>query len=423
MAGRGRKATTAAGPPETEMKPSGGRMASEALQKSMAFLNKVYKSKDPAKWGLVALNPDDLLSSLPHLSTGSLVVDFLIGGKPNQHGVAPCPGIPRARFTQLWGHESAGKTTLALTLAASVCASGGTVCYIDLENEIMPDYALKLGVPIHDPSKFMLIQPETLEDAHKIMLVMASHGVDLIVVDSVGAGILAYQAERGVNEQDDPARPGALAKAWGEFLPKLKRTITKSQTAILAISQVRDAINSQSRAPGGKKTVQGGNAWKFFCSVRMELTRIKAEKGKVHNSLTHKVEDQVYGGVILIKMVKNKVSDSQGREAQFYIRHGEGIDDIRSMIDIASGHNIIKKSGSWYAWTPPGHEEISVQGSEGLRKLLLENKALADTLYQQVLPVLTKPLEGELDVGNEEFEDPTAADLERLLEAETGDED
>ncbi len=122
----------------------------------------------------VTLDPNQLTESLPHLPTGSLIIDFLIGGELNALGVRPCPGLPRGRVAQVWGHESAGKTTLALTAAAQTCANGGTVLYIDWENDIVPDYAAALGVPITDPDRFELAQPNTLEDGVKLAMIYAA---------------------------------------------------------------------------------------------------------------------------------------------------------------------------------------------------------------------------------------------------------
>src|SRR3990172_1861322 len=154
----------------------------------------------------VQLDHEQLEKSLPHLPTGSLVIDYLIGGSPNRFGVRPCPGIPRSRVSQIWGHESSGKTTIALTTAATTCAAGGTVLYVDWENDIVPDYAAALGVPIMDDDKFELVQPETLEDGIKLAAAYAMAGVDLIVFDSVGSAVPASIANRDLSEVAEQAK-------------------------------------------------------------------------------------------------------------------------------------------------------------------------------------------------------------------------
>lgn len=378
---------------------------STALTKGMAVINKMYKAKDPTEWG--AVDSANMRQSLPHLPSGSLVLDYLIGGQPNNFGISPCPGFPRGRIVQIWGHESAGKTTVCLTLAATTCAAGGTVLYIDFENAIVPDYAATLGVPIDDTSQFLLVQPETLEDGFNIMSVMAKSGVDLIIVDSVGVGIPKSSLKKDFDEDE---KPGLLAKQWGRFLPRFAPMIAKSGTALVGISQVRASFSFSGPA-GPSKTIQGGNAWKFFASARIELAKVKTEKSKIHNALSHKMEDQTYGSITRAKMVKSKVSSSQGRQANFYIRFGEGIDDVSSLIDIASAHNVIKKSGSWFSWSPKNAEDIKVQGTEGLRSTIVSDPKLVDELYNEVIPYLTQEIPDAPPDDEEAIEDPEIAEM------------
>lgn len=340
----------------------------------------------------VALNDDTLKQSLPHISSGSITIDFLIGGEPNMFGVAPCPGFPRGRVSQVWGHESAGKTTLCLEAVASVCKNGGTAVYIDWENDIVPDYAAALGVPINDESKFELLQPETLEDGIKYAMAYAAAGVDLIVFDSVGSAVPRRIAERDVMDVAEQGKIAELQSVWSQELPNLKNLIAQTGTAVVGISQVRATMSQM----GAQSKPQGGNAWKFYSSIRLELTRIKNEKSKEHNLLTHKADERVVGGIIKATAVKNKLSKSQGRQELFYIRWGEGIDNIRTMIEIASAHGIIKKSGSWLEWSTAPGGPIKLLGVEKFRQHFVENKSHQEALLQRVMPLLGggKSLEG-----------------------------
>jgi recombination protein RecA len=354
-----------------------------ALANAMSKMNTVFKGEDV----VVSLDISSMKQSVPHIPTGALAVDYLIGGRPNRYGVAPCPGLPKGRILNLYGHEGSGKTTLALTTVAQVCATGGTVCYIDFENAIVPDYAAQIGVPIEDPNKFLLVSPETLEDGIKIMYIMLSEGVDLICIDSVGAGVPKIEFEKSIKDTDKHAKVGELARLWSGHLPKLKQIASKKGTTIIAISQIRDKIGGMGY--GEQSTVQGGKAWKFYAALRMKLRRVQQVKGKVFNAITGRYEDQTIGSVTRAKLDKCKVSSSQGQEIDFHLRQGEGIDNASTLIDIAAAHGFIKKGGSWYTWERPHAQDIKVQGSEKLREMLLDDDALFDELWAHCIPLLS----------------------------------
>jgi recombination protein RecA len=363
--------------------------------------------KKPEEDWRVVLDPDLLKAPLPHLPSGSLIIDYLIGGEPNKNGIQPCPGLPRGRVVQVWGHESAGKTTLALTAAAAVCATGGTVLYVDWENDIVPDYAEALGVPISDDTRFELVQPETLEDGLKLAVIYATAGVDLIIFDSVGAAVPASVFNRGAEDVGEQAKVGELQQKWSQELPSLKGKIAKKGAIVMGISQIRAKINTGPAHGGPTTQPQGGNAWKFYSSVRIELRRIKQEKQKRFDSLTHREDERIIGGVIRAKMIKCKLSKSQGREAVFYIRWGEGIDDVRSVMEIAVAHGIVKRAGAWYSMEGPGGG-VRVQGKEPFLAHLHENKADFNHLYDQVLPMVTAST-----IAEENLED--LSDVESIL--------
>lgn len=334
-------------------------------------VTKCLKDADPS----VDLDPSVLKVSRPHLPSGSTVLDYLIGGRPNRFGVAPCPGWPKGAISNIFGHESSGKTTVALTTAAEVCRRGGEVVFIDWEHALSPEYAAIIGVPITDPDKFYLVQPRTLEDGLKVLWASAAAGADLIILDSVGAGVPAAIFGQSLDEQGNVGQVGLVARIWSVFLPKIASAVSDSGSHIMGISQLRKKISTGGFGGGGGPTTthQGGDAWKFYTSVRMEFARIKSEKTTNYDALQHKNVERATSAVIKATMKKSKVAGTQQAEAEFYIGFGEGIDDARSLIDIASAHGIIHKGGAgWYTWERANGEQIKAQGINNLKAMILK---------------------------------------------------
>lgn len=335
----------------------------------------------------VPLNEDLLSESLPHITTGSITVDYLIGGRPNKFGVAPCPGWPRGKLNNLYGNSGAGKTTMALETAAEVCKAGGTVCYIDWENEVDVRYAAALGVPIHDTDHFDLQQPETLEQGMMIMVQMAAAGVDLIVLDSVGAAVPKDLWDRDQKETGDALRPGLVAAKWSQFLPQFKKIVQQSGTCVIGISQLRKTMSSMSGG-GPEAAPQGGEAWKFYSAVRMMLRVFQKEKGKRFNAITGKTEEMIAGTIVLAKLDKCKVSDSVHQEQKFYLESGTGIDNARSVIELAKSYGVILQGGAWYEWPTCPDKPLKVQGVDALKRIINENPKYLPFLFSQVAPKL-----------------------------------
>jgi len=409
----------------TKKKKKKSSKASSPLLQAKDLLKSAFKSSD---WQ-TDLDPKRAKQAQEVLSTNSIVINALISGPVNEHGVSPCPGLPKGRITNLYGKEGSGKTTLALEVSAETIRQGGTVCYIDWEHEIVPSYAMALGVPIGDESKFMLCQPDTLEEGIAILYTMASAGVDLIVLDSVGAGVPKAYFEKAIKDTAEGARLGLNAATWSQFLPKLKARINKSRSTIIGISQIRDAINTMGY--GDNFTVQGGKAWKFYSALRIRLQPIGQEKASEYSAVVNKSADRVVGSRIKAKLDKCKVSPQQNNETVFYIRYGEGIDDLRSLIEIGIAHKLIKKSGSWFEWTDPDGEQVRFQGMEKFRGAFHTDAKRHRILEKQVLPYLgaasstTGGDDDEDDLfGNEALQDDE--ELKEILssiDSKTDDED
>lgn len=375
-------------------KDAAKKVAGSSTLKALEYLEKSGLKQDDL---VVNLDPDTLKESLPHISTGSFVLNNLIGGRPNTFGIPPCPGWPRGKIVNVYGPASCGKTTLALHAAAQVGSINGSCCYLDWENEVAPDYSATLGVQITNKQRFVLVQPNTMEDGFRVMWTMAACGTDLIVVDSVAAGVPEIIFNQKIGEIGADQKIGIIATKWSQFLPKFKRLIARTGTCVIGISQTRKTINLNN--PGQGDTVQGGEAWKFYTSLRVKLARIKQEKSKQHNVLKNTVEDRYYGGVIRARLDKCKVSSAQSQEADFFIRYGSGIDDYRSVIEIASAHGIIKKASSWFTYTAADGEEHRYNGAENFRAALIGNPGLFTELVAQTTPMLAGT---KLAVGPEE---------------------
>lgn len=368
---------------------------------------------------LVKVDENEHRESLPHFSSGSVIIDFLIGGKPNRYGVMPCPGFPRNRIVLIYGQSSAGKTTLALTAAASVIRDGGTVCYIDYENAISIPYAKALGVPVEDTSKFLLYQPDTIEEGESILSAMALAGVDLLVVDSVGEGVFKADKEKSLGLSDSGSGLGSHARFWSDKLGSLRGSIGKSGSCLLGISQVRTNIKASS-GPGELHMARGGEAWKFGSDIRLYLRVVNKEKGKVYDPLVHKMVDRVIASTVKAEIKKSRISASQGMEAEFHIRFGEGIDDIQSVIEVAMAHGIVKKGGAWYSWGRPSGE-IKGCGAEKFRAALVAEKGAWEEIRRLIMTKLAADASVALTVQRGDADDIVAEYVDTFVSVDESD--
>jgi recombination protein RecA len=291
------------------------------------------------------------------VSTGSLGLDIALG----------VGGLPRGRVVEIYGPESSGKTTLTLQVIAEVQRNGGTAAFVDAEHALDPVYAEKLGVNIND---LLVSQPDTGEQALEITdMLVRSSAVDVVVVDSVAALTPKAEIEGEMGEM----QVGLQARLMSQALRKLTGNIKRSNTIVIFINQIRMKIGVMFGSP---ETTTGGNALKFYASVRLDIRRI----GAIKNG------EEVTGNMTRVKVVKNKVAPPF-REAEFEIMYGQGISREGEIIELASAQGIIDKSGAWYSYKG---NRIG-QGKDNVRVFLQSNKEVAREIEDQVRAKLLPP--------------------------------
>ncbi|MFI3271922.1 MAG: recombinase RecA [Pseudomonadota bacterium] len=321
-------------------------MRREALQTALSTIERKYGA------GSVMKLSDEAHVAIPIIPTGSISLDLALG----------IGGIPRGRVTEVYGPESSGKTTLTLHIIAEAQRLGGTAAFIDAEHALDVNYARRLGVNTED---LLISQPDYGEQALDIAdMLVRSAAVDLVVIDSVAALIPQNELEGNMGD----TQVGTQARLMSHALRKLTGTIHKSRTSVIFINQIRMKIGTMGY--GNPETTTGGNALKFYSSVRMDIRRIQSLKDK----------EEVYGSRTRVKVVKNKVAPPF-REAQFDILYGTGISRTGEIIDLGSDAGIIDKSGSWFAF---GSERLG-QGKENVRQMLEENLPLRQTIEDKLL--------------------------------------
>ena len=322
----------------------------KALESALSNIEKQF-----GKGSLMKLGDDSIDQSIEAISTGSIGLDAALG----------IGGLPKGRVIEIYGPESSGKTTLTLQVVAECQKAGGTAAFIDAEHALDPVYAEKIGVNTTD---FLVSQPDTGEQALEITdMLVASGAVDLIVIDSVAA--LTPRAE--IEGEMGDSHVGLQARLMSQALRKLTANIKKSNTMVIFINQIRMKIGVMFGSP---ETTTGGNALKFYSSVRLDIRRIGAiKKG-----------DEIVGNQTRVKVVKNKVSPPF-RIAEFEILYGHGISTEGEIIDMGVENNLIEKSGSWYSYDG---DRIG-QGKENVREFLADNpkivKALAKKIRQEII--------------------------------------
>ncbi len=296
--------------------------------------------------------------ALEAISTGSIAVDYAIG----------IGGFPRGRVVEVYGPESSGKTTLALSVVAHAQKKGGIAAFIDAEHALDAEYAKKLGVDIDN---MLVSQPDNGEQGLEIAeMLVRSNAVDVVVIDSVAALVPKAELE---GEMGD-SHVGLQARLMSQALRKLTAIVAKSKTTLIFINQIREKIGVMFGSP---ETTTGGRALKFYASVRIDIRRIAAIKDG----------EEVTGSRVKVKVVKNKVA-APFRQAEFDIDYGEGISKNGELVDLGVEHKFIVKSGAWYSY---GDLRLG-QGRDNSKNFLRDNPDLADEIETKVREKLGLPV-------------------------------
>ena len=333
----------------------------KALQLTLDRLEKSYGKGTIMKLG------DSVIDAVESISTGSLGLDIALG----------IGGLPKGRVIEIYGPESSGKTTLAIHAIAESQKKGGIAAFIDAEHAFDKFYAKKLGV---DVENLLISQPDNGEQALEIAdNLIRSGAIDIIVIDSVAALVPKGEIE---GEMGD-SKMGLQARLMSQALRKLTGTISKTGCCCIFINQLRDKIGVMYGSP---ETTTGGNALKFYASVRLDIRRVSQIKDS----------DEVFGNRVKVKIVKNKVAPPF-RIAEFDIMFGEGISKVGEIIDLGVDFEIIKKSGSWFIY---GATKLG-QGRDTVKQLLLDNPDLMDELEAKIRTAIT----GEKVLANEKVEE------------------
>ncbi len=318
---------------------------SKALAAALAQIEKQF-----GKGSIMRMGDGDIGEDIQSVSTGSLGLDIALG----------IGGLPRGRVIEIYGPESSGKTTLTLSVIAEMQKLGGVAAFIDAEHALDPQYAAKLGVNVPE---LLISQPDTGEQALEIVdMLVRSGSVDIVVIDSVAA--LTPRAE--IEGEMGDSHMGLQARLMSQALRKLTGNIKRTNTMVIFINQIRMKIGVMF---GNPETTTGGNALKFYASVRLDIRRTGAiKKG-----------DEVIGSETRVKVIKNKVAPPF-RQAEFDILYGEGISRLGEIIELGSNLKFVEKAGSWYSYNG---EKIG-QGKDNAREFLKENPAIANEIDAKI---------------------------------------
>jgi len=286
------------------------------------------------------------------INSGSSVLNLLIGGSKLPNGQMVCPGWPRGRISEIFGRESSGKSTIALMGMAQAMRENngqGTGLYVDMEHAIVDNYAMKLGVDFRSPSlggtgQCMRIAPRYAEEVEAAVNMAALQGIDFIVIDSVAALFTRKEFQRDASDEEDKKGIAEVPRFMSTWIPKLQSIIAKTGTHVMFLNQQRDKIGAKGFTEEALKSTTGGNTLKFFASNRLILKPRQVAKAKRFNPLIGKDEEVPVATDIEVKNVKNKVDAKQGHSGLITIRYGIGIDEVRTMINVATAYKICKSS-------------------------------------------------------------------------------
>src|SRR5690242_10034299 len=345
---------------------------SKAIDAALAQIERAF-----GKGSIMRLGKNEKAVEIETIPTGSLGLDIALG----------VGGLPRGRVIEIYGPESSGKTTLTLHVIAEAQKKGGVCAFVDAEHALDPVYARKLGV---DLENLLISQPDTGEQALEICDTLVRSGaIDVLVVDSVAA--LTPRAE--IEGEMGDSQPGLQARLMSQALRKLTASISRSNTMVIFINQIRMKIGVMYGSP---ETTSGGNALKFYASVRLDIRRIGAIKER----------EQVVGNQTRVKVVKNKVAPPF-KQVEFDIMYGEGISKTGELVDLGVKAGIVEKSGAWFSFDG---QRIG-QGRENTKTFLKENPKIADTLERAIRAnagLIVEKMLANPESGEDDGEEPDA---------------
>lgn len=343
----------------------------KALDAALSQIERAF-----GKGSIMKLNDGQNTMDVEAISTGSIGLDIALG----------IGGLPRGRIIEIYGPESSGKTTLALQVIAEAQKTGGTCAIVDAEHALDPGYARKLGV---DVDNLLISQPDAGEQALEIADTLVRSGaLDVLVIDSVAALVPRAELEGDMGD----SHVGLQARLMSQALRKLTGSISRSRTIVIFINQIRMKIGVMFGSP---ETTTGGNALKFYASVRLDIRRIGAIKDK----------EEIVGNQTRVKVVKNKMAPPF-RQVEFDIMYGEGISKLGELLDLGVKANIVEKSGSWFSYDG---QRIG-QGRENSKNFLRDNPEIAAKLEQQIRANAGLLADGLLGSGADEAETPANDD-------------
>lgn len=318
------------------------------------------------------------------INTGSTVINMLIGGSRLDDGRFVCPGYPKGSIIEIYGRESSGKSTLALTaMGQAIAQNSGQGCglYVDLECAVKDFYAMKLGVDFRDPKvggpgSAQRVSPHSFEETETLVMGAALMGVDLIVIDSVAGLVSKREVMRDKDNDKEKAGIAEVPRLMSKWLPQLQNVISRTKTCVIFLNQTRDKIGAgpMAKSEEAKKTTTGGNALKFWASIRVFLKPRMSTKAKIFNPIIKSFEDVQISTDVEIKMIKNKIDAKQGHSGLVTIRYGVGVDELRTMLNVAEAYDIViktknKQKKDIFTFKSPGNGEVIEE--TGLEKFRL----------------------------------------------------
>jgi len=341
--------------------------------------------------------------NMEYINTGSTVLNILIGGSRLPDGSFICPGYPKGKIWEIFGRESSGKSTIALTAMGQACIpEDGTGLYIDLEHAVVDSYALKLGCDFRTPElggngRCIRAAPHTAEEVEAMVDTAAIHGISLIVIDSVAGLVSRREYSRDVVDEKDKLGVAEIPRFMANWMPKLQDIISHTGTTVIFLNQTRDKIGAKGYAEETLKSTTGGNALKFWASGRWLLQPKTVSKAKIWNPLLKENEEVPIATDIMVKNVKNKIDARQGHSGLITIRYGVGIDELRTMMNIACAYKIVshtknpQKQDVFEYKSPELGTIIKAVGIEKFRRALQENenakayKELLDACVEKIM--------------------------------------